>query len=408
MSDDFDDDEEEFDEQELEVGPYELYAADWTVVKAAIELLEKILCAPSITPAKFVSVSKVLYVLKQLPGRSSEIQVEISLTGPRQWFHSQGEAHEVYHWWTVEVERSGLISIRSAGHFYRRSTGGDTFISMQWSAFPGYETDYEDFLPQLSLVDDARPFDLEVTLIDLSTPGYSISVEDEDNPLLDEDIEEEEEEQEEEEQEEEEQEEEEQEEEEQEEEEQEEEEQEEEEQEEEEEEEQEEEQEVLVESVVESSKNKSTPELTANLWAFMDSGTNLIYALAGRAYYLCGNDSKKLTTLRELSRYDFQCADRVPVPERFQVKFDDGTIKSGVTTERAARVMDLQLFEEVFGELEKALPSLPGFLNGQTKKPTFPNDPLCARTIVFEDEAGNCRAIVTDEDEQWLAEQLES
>lgn len=359
MRDDLDDevefDDEEFEEQKVETGPYELYGVDWAVVKAAIELLEKILCAPFITPAKIVSVSKVLYVLKRLPEQSSEIQVEISLTGPRQRFHTQGEAHEIHHWWTVAVENNGLILIRSAGYFDRRSTGGETFISMQWSAFPGYETDYEDFLPLLSLVDDARPFDLEVTLIDLTKPGYTISVEDEDNPLLDEDIEEEEE-----------------------------------------------------ESVVESSRNKSTPELTANLWAFMDSGTKLIYALAGRAYYLCGNDNKKLAILQQLSRNDFQCASRVPVPERFQVKFDDGTIKSGVTTQRAARVMDLQLFEEVFNNLEKELPPVPDFLNDQTKTHKFSNNPLCARTIVFEDEAGNCRAIVTDEDEQWLAEQLET
>ncbi len=370
MRDDLDDDEEELEEEELEDGPYELYPADWTVVKAAIELLEKILCAPSITPAKIASVSKVLYVLKRLPERSSEIQVEISLTGPRRWFHTQGEAHEVYHWWTVEVERSGLISIRSDGHFYRKSTGGDTFISMQWRALPGYETDYEDFLPQLSLVDDARPFDLEVTLIDLSKPGYSISVEDEDNPLLDE--------------------------------------------EEEEDVDQEEEHEEAspyhsqTQTLFDFSEDTSTPELTANLWAFLDSGTGLVYALAGRAYFLTGNDIKKLSTLKELSRYDFQCATRVPVPERFNVHYPDGTSKSRMTTPRAVNAQDSQLFEELFEQLEKALPPLPDFLTGQVKQQKFSNDPLCARTLVFEDEAGNCRAIVTDEDYQWLAEQMES
>jgi len=373
MRDDLDDDEEEFDEeeleehemdeQELEDGLYELYGVDLTVVKAAIELLEKILCAPFITPAKITSVSKVLYVLKRLPERSSEIQVEISLTGPRQWFHTQEEPHEVYHWWTVEVESNGLISICSAGHFYRRSTGGDTFISMQWSALPGYEADYKDFLPHLSLVDDARPFDLEVTLLDLSKPGYSISVEDEDNPLLEE--------------------------------------------------EEEEEEEasschLQTQTLFDLSEDTSTPELTANLWAFLDSGTGLVYALAGRAYFLSGDDSEKLSTLKELSRYDFQSATRVPVPERFGVYYPDGTSKSGITTPRAVNDPDSQLFEELFEQLEKALPPLPDFLTRQVKQQKFCNDPLSARTIVFEDEAGNCRAIVTDEDYQWLAEQMES
>lgn len=192
MRDDLQDDEEleeqESDEQELEVGLYELYGLDWTVVKTAIQLLEKILCAPFINPAEIVSVSKVLHVLKRLPERSGGIEVEVCLTGPRQWFNNRVEAHEVYHWWTVAVESSGLITIRSDGHFYRKSTGGDTFTSTRWSAFPRNAAVYEDFLSQLSVVDDARPFDLEVKLIDLSNPGYSITIEDEDNQLLDEDV----------------------------------------------------------------------------------------------------------------------------------------------------------------------------------------------------------------------------
>lgn len=157
-------------------------------------------------------------------------------------------------------------------------------------------------------------------------------------------------------------------------------------------------------SVVESSKNENTLELTANLWAFVDSSSGLVYALAGRAYYLCGDDNKKLGILRELSKYDFQCAERVRVPEQFEVTFADGTIRSRLTTHHAVRVMDMQLFEEVFSELEKALPPLSDFLNGQTRPQKFSNDPLCARTIVIEDEAGNCRALVTDEDRRWLAE----
>lgn len=179
MSDDFDDDDD------LEVEEYELNSADLTVVKAAIQLLEKIVRAPFVTPAKTVSVSKALHVLKRLPSPSSEMTVSVTLTGPRRLFHGQGEEHEIYHWWEVEIEGT-LITVSSRGHFYRQSTGGDAFIAMQWNAAPGCETDHGIYLDTLRIVDDAQPFHREVEQIDLSKPGYSISVSDDDNPLLEE------------------------------------------------------------------------------------------------------------------------------------------------------------------------------------------------------------------------------
>ena len=98
----------------------------------------------------------------------------------------------------------------------------------------------------------------------------------------------------------------------------------------------------------------------------------------------------------------------MPVPDRITLQYADGTKKSGLTTTQAVRDPNSLLFEEVFTELENALPPIPDFLSGQTKEQKFSNEPLCARTIVFEDEVGNCRAIVTDEDRQWLAEQLDN
>lgn len=370
MSDDFN---VEDDEENFEVDEYELGSTDLMVIKAAIQLLEKILRASIVTPAKVASLSKALHVLKRLPNTSSEMNVSISLTGPRRTFHGQGEEHEIYHWWDIEIE-GRMISICSAGHFYRQSTGGDTFIAMRWNASPGYETDHGDYLHQLRLVDNAQPFEHEVTQIDLSEPGYKLTVTDDDNPLLEELAEDE-------------------------------------------------DSEVSESSLGEDEDDSCfdeepdaddesvvtgcNPELTANLWAFLDSTTGLIYALAGRAYWVSGDDGKKLATLRELSRHDFRCANRVPVPNRFTLQFADGTKKSGFTTPQAVRDPDSQLFEEVFTELENALPPIPDFLSGATKEQKFSTDPFCVRTIVFEDEAGNCRAIITDEDREWLAEQLD-
>lgn len=161
---------------------YELSSEDGSIVSSAIQLLNKIARSVLAEPAQKVSIYKVLHILTRLPNRSSELNVEISLVGPRRWF-DHGEKHEIYHWWTVQIE-DNEISISSGGHFYRKSTGGDSFTSMSWSAMPGYAAEYSDYSYSLGIVDDAMPFEDEVENIDLSIPGYSLDITDYDNILL--------------------------------------------------------------------------------------------------------------------------------------------------------------------------------------------------------------------------------
>lgn len=161
---------------------YYLRPHDKLVVSKAIVLLEKIIRAPFIRPAEIVSVAKALHVLKRLPRITDGVFVSVSLTGPRRWFNDR-EEHEIYHWWEVSVDRE-LVNISSGGHFYRQSTGGDSFTSMTWSAEPGFKPDFSDYLHLLQIVDDAQPFQNEVDAIDLSLPGYSLEVTDNDNSWL--------------------------------------------------------------------------------------------------------------------------------------------------------------------------------------------------------------------------------
>lgn len=176
-----DDSNEPEDEPET-LGCYFLRGRDRRIVTASIKLLQKIISAPFTRPAELVSVAKALHLLKLLP-RITEagVTLRINLSGPRRWF---GE-HEIWHWWTVELD-GHFIQVYSGGHFYRESTGGDSFTCFQWSAEPGEEPDYSDYLEQLQIVDDAQPFQLEVAAMDLTEPGFKLEVEDQDNPLLDE------------------------------------------------------------------------------------------------------------------------------------------------------------------------------------------------------------------------------
>jgi hypothetical protein len=146
---------------------------DQKVVAAAIMLLEKICKSSLVSPLKIKAISKALNMLKSLPKKTQDINVSISLVGPRRWFGD----HEIYHWWDVKIEDQ-FIRIASGGHFYRKSTGGDTFSCMDWNAEPGTNPNYNDYLGSLRIVDDAKPFEEEVETIELQSGIYQLTVED--------------------------------------------------------------------------------------------------------------------------------------------------------------------------------------------------------------------------------------
>ncbi len=168
------DDEIDHDEDELDPDEdtYILEDRDWEIINAAKQLLWKMARCSFIRPKQLEAVAVVLNVLECLPKVSEPVTVSADMVGPRRWF---GE-HEIYHYWTVRIEDS-LIEINAGGHFYRQSTGGDSFTSLQWSASPGSESDYGDYLHTLQIVDDAMPFPQEIERINLVDPGYKISVE---------------------------------------------------------------------------------------------------------------------------------------------------------------------------------------------------------------------------------------
>lgn len=66
--------------------PYELSSKDGSIIGSAIQLLNKIARSVIAEPAQKVSIYKVLHVLTRLPHTSSDLDVEISLVGPRRWF----------------------------------------------------------------------------------------------------------------------------------------------------------------------------------------------------------------------------------------------------------------------------------------------------------------------------------
>jgi len=117
-------------------------------------------------------VAKVLGVFERLPQVSEELDIAISLGGPRRCY---GE-HKISHSWRIAVEGNDL-EVSSGGDFWRPSTGGDSFTCMEWQAAPCQEAAYDDYLDRLQIVDDAQPYEIEVGRLVITEPGYHLSVE---------------------------------------------------------------------------------------------------------------------------------------------------------------------------------------------------------------------------------------
>jgi hypothetical protein len=148
-------------------------------------------------------------------------------------------------------------------------------------------------------------------------------------------------------------------------------------------------------------------EFIVNLWAIYDCSTGCIYGLAGRTYFASGSDAEKLSLLRSLSATDYVTAKRYGLPDRFQISFADGTIKKGVTPTFTVFDSNSQLFEVIFKNIESDLPPIPDFSGEDFRAiaQKLPEAPLCCTTILYEDEMGKIRPLLSEEDHSWAAEQ---
>jgi hypothetical protein len=129
-----------------------------------------------------VSVAKVQHVLSRLPQVTRDLDVTISVVGPRRNF----DEVETWHYWDIAIEGEQL-SISSGGHYYHPSAGGDSFTTMNWIAMPEEPAVCEDYRDQLWMVPDVQSFPAGVAAIDFASRCYKIETSDPDNLLLSED-----------------------------------------------------------------------------------------------------------------------------------------------------------------------------------------------------------------------------
>ena len=161
---------------------YSFDKRDRALLTAAAALLKKVASAETLHPAELVSVAKLQHVLSILPRVAHNLEVTVSVVGPRRKF---GEI-ETWHYWEIGIEGKQL-SISSGGHFYQPSTGGDSFTTMNWTAVPEEPAELGDYRATLEMVPDVQSFPEAVAGIEFASGAYRIEITDSENSLLEED-----------------------------------------------------------------------------------------------------------------------------------------------------------------------------------------------------------------------------
>lgn len=142
-------------------------------------------------------------------------------------------------------------------------------------------------------------------------------------------------------------------------------------------------------------------ELALNLWAYLDQGLGLVYALAGKAYALTGSDEEKLALLHQLAPTDHTTVKRQSVPKNFRVVEGDET-HEGVVAPSTLREAVAQAFEGVIKSIETELPPIPNFQTNEFTPQRVPQHYLSCLTFLLEDDVGNVTPITTREQSQEL------
>jgi hypothetical protein len=166
-------------EQTDEPSEYALSEDDHTLIEAARSLLWKVMRSDTAQPAQLVSVAKLSHALTRLPRVTDGVGIHVSVCGPRRNF----DEIETFHWWEVTLD-CGHLSMSSGGHFYQPSTGGDTFTTMEWSAYPGEQSTLKYYGDKVWMVPDLWSYAEGVARVNFAAGGHSVEVMDDHNPLL--------------------------------------------------------------------------------------------------------------------------------------------------------------------------------------------------------------------------------
>lgn len=132
------------------------------------------------------------------------------------------------------------------------------------------------------------------------------------------------------------------------------------------------------------------PEVVLNLWAYAGED-GYIMRLAGRFYVLDGEDSEKLSLLRQLATTDFLCATWKKVPSNFAINGPEEEMRGVAHASMLSEpVSHSHLFGPFIEKLAQRVPSQMRSVSGDYRQFTMelPEEPLTVTTVVIEYEDG--------------------
>jgi hypothetical protein len=146
--------------------------------EATQRLIQKMLRAEDLKAGQRSTLRKALDVLADFPASEDNI-LSIELVGPARWVGHR----EIFRWWNVHFEDDAL-HVSSGGHLFETGKGCDTFITFTWDWIPEVVSIGETYADPLNAGSNSISFEAQVELMELSEPGYRISVIDARQPLL--------------------------------------------------------------------------------------------------------------------------------------------------------------------------------------------------------------------------------
>lgn len=169
-------------ESDLEHSPwkYQFDSGDEAFLNLIARILDTAMQEPSYSWAERTSVARMLHVLSRLPYGSTVEHLELGFVGPRVRY----EDAEIYFYLDVGTQ-DDVLMMRFGGHFYRPSTGGDSFTVFHWTAAPGEPAALSDFRSMLGVLPHYVDPLVALNAIPQELSGYKLRVIDDTNALLD-------------------------------------------------------------------------------------------------------------------------------------------------------------------------------------------------------------------------------
>ncbi len=137
---------------------------------------------------------------------------------------------------------------------------------------------------------------------------------------------------------------------------------------------------------------RSKPNVSTNLWAFSDSQSSAVHALAGRAYLLAGKQANVDRALKNLEANDWLLAPRLVVPESFSIT-KEGQSVAGQADVKAVSSQQNALFAPVWEKIKQDIPTLhTDWEKKKTHRYVLPCEQINPRvSVVPEGNGGNSR-----------------